>query len=176
MWNYLDEMNRNLLYKYFDLLSGKEKQINYTKDKDNEDLDDIKCKDGFYLIWFLYRYILGCETLEQAWEHDHEEVLKKYKLYWSYLHKKRIYIGLNREILLYQPADVRVILEIVYKRYNVIQQIECFIVHTNETQRSNNNMRVKRAVELEKEYIRSYASMIMNIIRARKGKSEDEQI
>ena len=153
MSEYLDKFDKNLIYSYVSCLAGKAKMMEWSSDEeDSEKVSELRCKNCFYLIWFLYRYILGCETYEQACEYATEEILKKYKLY-SRLHNNMIYIGVNKELDFYKVSDMKIILEILYHRYALFQQIECFMRHTYSERIT---VRYKRAKELKEKYIKVY--------------------
>jgi len=153
MWEYLDSFNKNLIYSYVSCLTGETRIMEWSSDdEDSEKTDEMCCKNCFYLIWFLYRYVFGCETYEQACEYATEDVLKKYKLY-SRLHNRMIYIGTNKELEFYKVEDMKIILEILYKRYALFQQIECFMKHTSGDVKT---LRYKRAAALKETYIKAY--------------------
>lgn len=158
-WSFLDEMDKNLLYLYVrDLSSGKNQvhfmQLCTSEDTGNEQRNklmeaEVKRKSAFYIIWFVFRYVLGCETLEKAEKYINDEIVQKYKLK-SMFQARRIYIGVYglNEIYLYKytEGDLNIILEILYGRYDFFEQLECFIRRTEGTARSTRN-RCKKAME-----------------------------
>lgn len=153
MWEFLDSFNKNLIYTYVSCLSGKTRMMEWSLDEEDSDKkDELYCKNCFYLIWFLYRYILGCETYEEACEYATEEIMKKYKLY-SRLHNRMIYIGTNKELEFYKIEDMKIILEILYKRYALFQQIDCFMNHTSSDVKT---LRYRKAAQLKEKYINAY--------------------
>ena len=107
---------------------------------------ESKRNNAFYIIWFVFRYVLGCVTLEQAELMATEEVLKKYKLV-SLFHQRHIYIGVYglNEIYFYKynEGDINIVLEILYNRYDFFEQLECFIRRTEGTARSTRNRCIK---------------------------------
>lgn len=143
MWDFLDEMDKNLLYTYAEVMSGKRKQIQSSKsytEKRSED-DEIRTAEetrrrAYYLIWFVYRYVLNCQTLDEAMEYANEETFRKFHLYSFSTSNSAIYIGTYKEICFRKAEDIPVILEILYNRYDFFEQLECFIRHTKNVRRS----------------------------------------
>lgn len=137
MWEFLDTMDKNLLYSYAQVLSGKKKQIQMHLPKAQREymteLDEIRITEeyrnrAYYLIWFVYRYVLGCKTLEETKPYANEETLKKYRLL-SYILHNSLYVGVDKEICFRKAEDIDIILEILYNRYDFFEQMECFIRH-----------------------------------------------
>lgn len=166
-WSYLDEMDKNLLYMYAAMLVKRgNHQLYIPSDTGNEERNDMldaeaKRKSAFYIIWFVYRYVLGCETLEQAEKYADVETLKRYRLTSLFEHnKRRIYIGaygLN-EIYLYnyKGGDLNIVLEIIYKRYDYFEQLECFLRRTEGTARTL-RFRCMEAMEQSAEMMKGNA-------------------
>lgn len=163
-WDYLDEMDKNLLYIYAKALTGKNSRTSFSQlhtalnsEKNaSEEVKEFEAaeaskKQAFYIIWFVYRYVLGCDTLEKALMYTSEDFLKEYKLY-SFLKKRKIYIGIYgmNEVYLYncKNGDLEIILDILYNRYNFFEQLECFIRHTEGTAKTTR----ARCIKALKEY------------------------
>lgn len=152
LWHFLEKKNMNLLYKYTDVLVGNQSYIAW-KSPVNRIENDIQAslisrikmittqetltnsatneqREGvYYLLWFVYRYVLECETLEQALEQDHIKVLQEMLLY-RFIQDKYIYIGGEfLYIPLSRKKDIKIILEILYNRYSIIEQFECYLKH-----------------------------------------------
>lgn len=139
VWDYLDKMDKNLLYLYASMIAkGRQNQKLFppsnTGNAERDELLDAenRRKTAFYLVWFVYRWVLGCETLEQATKYANEETLKRYKLISLFRHNlRRIYVGIYgiNEIYLYnyKKGDLDIVLEILYNRYDFLEQLECYI-------------------------------------------------
>ena len=145
-WKYLDKMNYNLLYSYADVLSGKRRQIHMGSHSDREETCTealIKAEQRryniYYLIWFAYRYLLGCEKYEDTLPYQNEETLSKYRLL-SYIRKGHIFIDYDGDVFFRKPEDIGMILEILYGRYDYFAQMECFIAHTTKNRRNHAQM------------------------------------
>lgn len=148
MWSFLDRVDKNLLYNYTQVLSGKKRRI-YSADMEKTEESKYKHAEKakyqiLYLVWFVYRYVLECDTLEKALEYANEETLKKYRLYTSMLHGA-VYFGIYNDISCRKAEDIVIVLEILYNRYDFFEQIECYIRHTQ-------NLRQARAKEALKCY------------------------
>ncbi len=155
-WSFLDEMDKNLLYFYAKGLNSDTSTVHFQNfnvppvgitSEQEEILDaEQRRKTAFYIIWFVFRYVLGCETLEQAEALATEEIMQKYKLV-SFLHKRRIYIGVYgiNEIYLYKynEGDLNIVLEILYNRYDFFEQLECYIRRTEGTSRTTRSRCIK---------------------------------
>jgi len=166
MWDYLDKMNHNLLYKYAAVLSGKKRHFyNTDSEKDASVNAEEKKKNVCYLIWFVYRYILQCRTLEETLPYQNEEILRKYKLFWLIKHEA-VFIC-NDEICLRKPEDIAVILEILYGRYTLWEQFDCFI-------RNTTGIRQKRCIKAKEKYWNMYQEYLKNEEKKRKENEEDE--
>lgn len=157
-WSFLDKADKNLLYMYAQTLikDGKHHNTYIPSETGNEERDamldaEAKRKSAYYIIWFVYRYILGCETLEEAKKYATMEVLKKYKIASFFSRNQaRIYLGIYgiNEMYLYnfKGGDLDIVLEILYNRYDYIEQLECFIRRTEGTARSLHN-RCRKTLE-----------------------------
>ncbi len=128
-WDFLDEFDSNLLYN----CAGSKK---YTFADTNE---------VYYYIWFLYRYVLGCETLEQALQYATAKTMKELDIGRCFItkaHQKSTLVLGNEAFgtLVLCTHDVgkkpvtflKIVLEILYKRYNYLEQIECYIKYFGE--------------------------------------------
>lgn len=167
IWGFLDKMDKNLLYLYVsNLANGNRKSLYLPSETGVSSRDEVinaekRRKSAFYLIWFVYRWVLGCETLEQAEQYANEETLKRYNLTSLFGHnQKRIYIGVYgvNEIYLYdyKSGDLNIVLEILYNRYDFIEQLECYIRRTQETTRKN-RFRCVRVLEETVEMMKGKA-------------------
>jgi len=158
-WTFLDRVDKNLLYVYARSLSKRNSKANYQtlykigEDCCNDEVD-FKCAEkrreiAFYAVWFVYRYVLACETLEQALRFANEETLIEYKLS-PFFSKRHIYIGAYglKEVYLYYEEDIKIVLEILYNRYDFWEQLSCFVKHTKDTKRTTH----KRCLQNIKEY------------------------
>ena len=170
-WDFLDEMDYNLLYSYAEVLGGKIKQIHTTCNNIATEAGDIREKEiaevkllqsrkkrALYLIWIVYRYILRCETYQDTIPYQNKETLSRFRIE-SYV-RNHIYLGADKEseilpsgLVLTFPkiwfrdvGDISIILEILYNRYDFFDQFRCFI-------RNTNNLRKSRATEAFKTYI-----------------------
>ena len=112
-WGYLDELDCNLLYTYakgFAKCSGRfcMEKIHISDEEEKSEQEQLtsaerKRQTALYIIWCVFRHVLGCRTLEEAEASATEEVLRKYKLV-SLLKNRHIYIGVygDNEIYLYK--------------------------------------------------------------------------
>ena len=104
-WEYLDNFDKNLLYLYSrSLLQEKNKFFGTFQSfcGEKSEYAEKKKKIGFYLIWVVFRYVLKCETYQEAIKYATKENLKKYNLN-TILHQRVLYIGIYglEEIYLY---------------------------------------------------------------------------
>lgn len=186
-WSYLDRLDKNLLYMYAAMLMKRgNHQLYIPSDTGNEERDDMlnaeaKRKSAFYIIWFVYRYVLGCRTLEEAQEHTDADTLKTFRLTSLFeRNKRRIYIGaygLN-EIYLYdyKGGDLDIVLEILYNRYDFFEQLECFLRRTQGTARTL-RFRCIEAIEQSVEMMRGNAKYdeILGRYEARKRERSGQE-
>lgn len=160
MWDYLDEINLNLLYRYAYLITGKYRQMfSAVSGETIERLKEKKCRDSFYLIWFVYKYVLECDTLEEALKHTDIDTLKRYKLN-SLLEQHYMYIGFEKEIVFRRCEDIFPILEILYNRYPLWKQIVC-------TEKYGSAKRKGQCKRIRQKYIK--------MIKIYKEKNENEE-
>jgi len=149
MWDFLDKMDKNLLYRYMTLLSGKKGYL-YATDKCNvskEWQQEQRKQTACYLIWFTYRYILKCKTLQETVPYQNKETLKKFKLL-SFFQNEAIFLC-NDEICFRKVEDVSILLEIMYNKYDLWEQFDCFI-------RNTDGIRKKRCIEAKEKYQEIY--------------------
>ena len=156
MWDYLDKMDKNLLYDYTAVLTGQKKRMQWFNRTEGEMTEDEQRRreaeersNSLYLIWFVYRYILGCNTLEEALSYNAEEVLTKYRLK-MLMEQKFLYLGIDRDIPLWKEEDIRIILTILYNRLDFWEQLDCFIQNAGTGNRIN--IRQKRCMEAKRRY------------------------
>lgn len=167
MWDYLDKMNHNLLYKYAAVLSGKRRHFKIADgEKDVSVNAEEKKKNACYLIWFVYRYILQCRTLEETIPYQNEEILKKYKLS-SYFVNDAVFICNDEIHLRKKSGDIAIILEILYGRYTLWEQFDCFI-------RNTKGIRQKRCIKAKEKYWNMYQEYLKNAEEKRKENETDE--
>lgn len=167
MWNYLDKVDKNLLYDYARFVSGEKRSLKFfcrVEDKESKtdgekrihrykcDSEDEQYKREkeerdkvFYIIWFVYRYILNCKTLEEAMQVPVEYVFKTYRLETLIRNRYCLYIGIDRDVMVYKESDMNIILEILYKRLGFWEQLDCFIEHTKGCRRT-------RCIEVKEKY------------------------
>lgn len=166
-WDFLDEMNYNLLYTYASKLTkaGHNQGFYIPSDTGDVEVDkaldaEAKRKSAYYLIWFVYRYVLKCETFEEAEKFATSDILDKYKLATLFnYNQKRIFLGIYglNEIYLYNKKeynknDIGIVLEILYNRYDYFEQLECFIRKTDSSSKKT-RIRCERAMKQTLELI-----------------------
>lgn len=191
-WNFLDKMDKNFLYAYAeDLFSSNKNSSNYMKFYTNAETehqetqeilyDETKKKEACYIIWFVYRYVLGCETLEQALEYATTATFKKYKLQSILRHGGYVHIGLGSDkIGLYSEADISVILEIIYNRYDFFEELDCFLRHTEGNSNGVRRKKAKNAMKLALSFLKEkepehYAAINPDIIRKYGGDDKTDE-
>lgn len=167
MWDYLDKMNHNLLYKYADVISGKRRHFHNTdSEKDASFNAEEKKKNACYLIWFVYRYILQCKTLEETVPYQNEEILKKYKLT-SFFINDAIFICNDDIHFRKKTEDIAIILEILYGRYTLWEQFDCFI-------RNTAGIRQTRCKKAKEKYWNMYQEYLKKEeIRRKEGETDE---
>ena len=164
-WEYLDNFDKNLLYLYSrSLLQEKNKFFGTFQSfcGEKSEYAEKKKKIGFYLIWVVFRYVLKCETYQEAIKYATKENLKKYNLN-TILHQRVLYIGIYglEEIYLYKEEDINIALEIVYERLGLVKQLECYIKHSTNTLRKTR----KKCIEIKERYLK---------IKERREKEDEE--
>lgn len=163
MWEYLDKMDKNLLYMYASLLSKQQKQL-HIFNRSEEELTDEEIhrreaqtrNNGFYLVWFVYRYVLNCQTLEEALAMPASEVIEKYGLkhfvYSPQAKYAKLYIGIDKDIPLWKESDMAIVLEILYKRLGFWEQLDLFVERAGSPS-GKLNVRQKRCLEAKQRYM-----------------------
>ena len=145
MWDFLDKMNYNLLYSFADNIAGNTTYNMWNSKDEYEQKQNI-----LYLIWFIYRYILGCETLEEALKLDGIAILSYFNLYTTCFTRGQIFLGGGElKICLSRKNDVQIILEILYNRYGFLEQLDCFYRH----QKNKKDRRSEKCLMLREMYI-----------------------
>lgn len=144
-WKFLDEWNPNLLYQY---------ARNHNRTNETCQLTG-STSETYYLIWFVFRYVLDCKTYEEALKYADESTFSKYGISDSLFYRsyemaeekteRLIAIGSEEfgkviikisEKSFYQSSNksriqntIEFLLDIIYHRYNYLEQIECYIRH-----------------------------------------------
>ena len=146
MWDFLDKMNYNLLYCFADNVAGNTTYNVWNSKDEYEQKQNI-----LYLIWFIYRYILQCETLDDALNIDGISVLSYFNLYTSCFTRGQLFLGGGEyKICLSRRNDINVILEILYNRYEFPEQLDCFLRH----QKNKKDRRSEKCLMLKDLYIK----------------------
>lgn len=179
-WDFLDDFDGNALYFYANGANCGDNSLRFY----NTTPEEAK-KTMFYLFWFVFRYVLDCKTYEEAVKRSDDETLRAYNLS-CFIEKNRVnytseskcemFIG-NGEIgaislsssfegikkasqeqrdSLKKQAIVRTILQILYNRYNILEQIECFARCNDEQTKETNrhkSTRYVQAMELRDKYL-----------------------
>lgn len=152
-WNFLDNWNPNLLYQYARYQGTANQSCHITGDT----------TETYYLIWFVFRYVLECETYEDALKHADITVFKKYGIadalilhnYEKTEEKKDLVLSIGSEEFgkiiikisegnLYKSNKskqlqgrlqntIEYLLDIIYHRYNHLEQLECYIRHFSKS-------------------------------------------
>lgn len=174
-WDFLDEFNGNALYFYANGASSGDNSLRFY----NAAPEEAK-KTMFYLFWFVFRYVLGCKTYEEAVTKADYQTLCKYNLI-GFVQKNRSdyikdtkklgYIGIEDVGVLPLSVSwfgakntgkyklqivVESILQILYNRYNILEQIECFARCNDEQTKETNrhkSTRYVQAMELRDKYL-----------------------
>lgn len=135
MWTFLDKMNYNILYEYADVIAGTKSNLDLHSTDEDE-----RQKKAYYIINFVYKYVLNCETLEEALSCTSDDLLKKYHLK-HFLDHYYLYVGIGEyKRPFYRTSDMAMILEILYNRYDFWEQLDCFC-------RNTKNLRKRRCLE-----------------------------
>lgn len=137
-WDFLDEWKPNLLYQYAEGSGYKFNPIYLTSSQ-----------NAYYLMWFVYRYVLNCTTLDEALEHANVSTMQEYNLirivnnlsYQDKTSASLINFGTEQfgKVEISSPRSasdnkkivkcICIILEVLYNRYNYLEQLECCIKH-----------------------------------------------
>ena len=162
IWDFLDKMDKNLLYTYTSKLTngGHSRGYYIPSTTGNAECDELfdaeaKRKLAYYLIWFVYRYVLNCKTYEESLKYANLDVLKRYKLMPLFTNHPRPYVyvgmyGIKTKYFRSPEQDIKSILYILYNRCDYIEQIEVYINNTPSDQLS----KIGRGKKLLKESIR----------------------
>ena len=141
-----EALNKNWLYNYAECISSN-KRFRFTEikkdttslieqERNKEQAESLKKNLSLYIINFVYRYVLECETLEQALEIDYETVVDVFRLNCLFQHKY-IFVGNgNYKISLNSVYDLAIILEILYNDYEYSEQIDCVLNNCNKLKTS----------------------------------------
>lgn len=131
-WRYLDTIHKNLLYVYADCISSGKNKMIVCSPADVEANDEEKTIRIYFIIWFVFRYCMNCKTLEEAMKCDKQKVLEKYRLK-PFFTGRNLYIGTaEHRMTIYETSDVDLVIEILYKRLNAIEQLECYVKHMKD--------------------------------------------
>ena len=175
-WDFLDEFNGNFLYKFVS----------------NKHLTFTDSKEIYYYLWFFYRYVLECKTYEEALQYTDIASIKKYNLVRFFYKKndskgqKILTIGdeafgelmlcaLNVTQIDLIVASLQATLEILYGRYNYLEQIDCYISHqpSLKTKKHKNVLAAEEIMKKSLDYFRKrpqkYAEMLAEHQASRKG-------
>lgn len=162
MWKYLDRFNGNILYSYAynegfkSIYSNDEKSVESIKEENNKRI--------FYLIHFVYRYVLGCKSYEETIPYQTQEILKKYNLEKFFFNPNKsdstrnkgipVELTIGNELIgfirftynskTFHKRDIEVVLKILYYRYNLPEQIDCYI-KTTEAMTKGRKIGLKQA-------------------------------
>ena len=146
MWKFLDEMDMNLLYDYADILAEEKTNLDLHTDNSAQ-----RRNKAYYIIYFVYRYVLGCETLEEALKHANEQTLRQFRLK-HFLDHFYIYVGVDgdeqNKLTFYKTSDISIILEILYNRYDFWEQLDCFYRNTERTRKKQCDEAIKRLKQI----------------------------
>lgn len=190
-WSFLDKLDKNLLYVYakslnvkgatyfsrvlFDTTYKFEGDVYQKEEKKELYLAEKWRETAYYLLWFVYRYVLGCETYEDAVKYATLEILEKYKLA-HFFKKRHIYIGVYKTNAIYlynlysdktNMEDVKIALDILYNRYDFCEQLECYVRHTQ----INSNY-IKSSTYRCQELIREAKALSLKSVRNTTAKSD----
>lgn len=144
VWDFLDDFKKNLIYDYVINYNNKNNN-SYTKTAEEKEME---YKARAYIVYFIYRYVLKCETFEQAESLVTIDNLKKYKLYLYFKsdrsteeNAKRIFSVGNEmfgTVFLSSRTEegivlnAKIFLEILYNRYNYLEQLNLVIKRYSE--------------------------------------------
>lgn len=179
-WSYLEQFNGDLLYAFasrFDVASdegGKHtKSLQFSCDEMRE--DDIS-HTTYYLIYFVYKFVLGCNTLDEAMKYANVETFRKYNL--TGFFGKNLAITLGNEAFGTVELSLRIagsemngdtkmfsgyvatILEIVYCKYNYLEQLDCFIRHNQPKKKRSQKYKSKKVQAAEEALDNSIEYML----------------
>lgn len=160
VWDFLDDFKKNLICNYMITYNIKSKGKATATIEEQE----MGYKAKAYIMYFVYRYVLKCETFEQAEDLITVENLKKYKLYYwfkCYSSKKenmeRLFIVGNDmfgTVFLGSRIDdgivlnAKLVLEILYNRYNYLEQISLAIKRYSTCKMAKNKVYSEKINEM----------------------------
>lgn len=128
-WDFLEVFDGNRLYYY----------VGTAKPHFSDN------KNVYYIMWFIYRYVLECKTFEEALQYANLETIRRFKLSRAFSKdasgntEAELYLGNDRfgKVSLcvgrkHLNSDktsiyIKTVLEILYNRYNFLEQLECYI-------------------------------------------------
>lgn len=154
-WRYLEKMDRNLLYEYAQTLSGDRQRMALPEDKEQ------MMFDAYYIIYFVYKYILSCDTLSEVYRYTDISTIKAYHID---KFASRIYVGYGINSIHLGYGNITTILEILYNRYSFFEQMECLYRNTSNARsrvlyrQKINNLKKEVAKIYEKSNIRNINS------------------
>ncbi len=117
-----DLLDKNLIYEYIIYLSGISKRIE-NLNRDDEETVLLKRLRALKIIWFVFRYVFGCKTYEQAEKVISKKTIETFKL-GTFFNQGYIFIGSN--IIVRDVEDIDVILRILYERLNYVEGLRLF--------------------------------------------------
>jgi hypothetical protein len=139
VWDFLDDFKKNLVYNYVLTYGSQNRGTTIPMVEEQE----MGYKSRAYIMFFVYRYVLKCETFEQAEKLVTIDNLKKYKLYLYFKSDRSIEEDSKRlfsigndifgTVLLGSRTEegivlnAKIFLEILYNRYNYLEQINLAI-------------------------------------------------
>lgn len=135
-WKFLDDTDLNAIYAYVGVLNGDYRRISvvqfeYYIDKYVEENDKLTfnkidvCQNCYYIIWYAYRYILKCKTLKEAKMYADSNTIEALKL-GSIIRSRKLFICNDCNLYFAKESEMPVILEILYGRYDLKQQLNCY--------------------------------------------------
>lgn len=161
VWDFLDDFKKNLICNYIITYKSNNKR-NIIETVEEQELGYQKTKA--YMMYFIYRYVLKCETFEQAEKLVTVENLKKYKLYFQFKSnrsreekdKKLFSVGNDMfgTVFLGSRVDAgivlnaKIFLEILYNRYNYLEQINLVIRRYSTCKMAKNKTYQQKVTEL----------------------------
>lgn len=142
-WDFLDKFDANLLYQYAEGASVKYHTTYFNS-----------ANDMYYLIWFVFRHVLNCKSYEEALKYAQVQTFQKYgiikSLYYEEEEQKKNLLTIGDKefgvinINVYTSSlfkkeksskksktqkTIEFILDVLYHRYNYLEELECYIKH-----------------------------------------------
>ena len=121
-YSFLDEFNGNYLYEYAFILHGARKNFEAPEEQFS------KRNKAFYIIWFVYKYLLNCNSAEEAYAYCNEETKKKYKLT-AFFCNEWIFIGNNIFFHTKRYTEIKTVIDILYKKASYSEMIRLYIMN-----------------------------------------------